>query len=141
MKKLLIVIFCLSSVSFVKADTLTDRITTAFVGNAKLAAGYTTHGIVQYEFLDNFIEAGHFNGAYIGAIDLGLLGSQLPSGSINAANFSTGAKFHISPFFKKLITLNPEWQFIQNTEIDARGSYNWTLRTPTYEISIAYPFK
>ena len=43
MKKLLIVIFCLSSVSFVKADTLTDQITTAFVGNAKLAAGYTTH--------------------------------------------------------------------------------------------------
>lgn len=141
MKKLLLLLslFLLPSVS--KADALSDQITAAFVGNAKLAAGYTSHGRVQYEFLDNFIEAGHFNGGYIGAIDLGILGTQLPSGTISAANFSTGVKLHISPFLKKAVTLNPEWQFINNMEIDGRYSYNWTLHSPTLEACVAYPFK
>ena len=141
MKKLVIaVLFSVAGVG-VNANPLMDQITVAFVGNAKLAIEFTSRGEMQYAFLDNFIEIGKLNGSPIVGIDFGILGTQLPSGSIDAADWSNGIKLHISPFIKNYIKLQPGWEFINNLEIDGRYSYNWTQERPTLGLSIGYPWR
>lgn len=123
-------------------DWLTDNINAAFVGNAKLAVEQGTDGKSHPEFLDNFFEVGHLNGNPVGAVDLGISGTILPSsGALTGGSFTTGAKVHLASLIKQWVTLNPEWQFINQIDIDGRWAYNWTEHHGTAGIALAYPFK
>jgi hypothetical protein len=142
MKKMIIALgalFTLCQVGF--CDALTNQIQAAFVGNAKTAVEFTSHGTIQYEFLDNFIEIGNLSGGHIAAIDLAALGTQLPDDTIAAVQWGIGGKLHLSPILKTYISVQPEWQFVNNLEIDGRYSYNLTTHQPTLGLSIGYPFK
>jgi len=124
------------------ANPLFDDLRLAFVGSAKTAIEFTDHGKTQLEFLSNFVEGGRFNGQSIWALDTGFLGTVLPdSGKVDNVDWASGAKIHLSPFIKQYVKLSPEWEFVGKLEIDARASYNWTRKHPTYGIAIAYPFK
>lgn len=141
MKKLALFIFSMACVMWLKADVLTDQIQAAFVGNAKTAIEFNTHGQIQYEFLDNVIEIGHIKTDHIAAIDLGAGAIQRTDNTVKAVDWSIGGKLHLAPILKNYITLNPEWQFLNTLEIDGRWSYDFTLRHGVMGISCAYPFK
>ncbi len=141
MKKMIVLLTMLIAGS-AKADWLSDQIDAAFVGHAKAAMEFRTDGKAQAEFLDNFFEIGKFNGSPIAATDLGISGTVLPdSGKLEGLDFTTGAKIHFAPLIKSWITLNSEWQFINNLELDGRASYDWRLHHPFYGFAIGYPFK
>ena len=142
MKKIIALLLWAGIAPLTYANPLVDQIDAAFVGHAKFSTEFVTEGFTQVQFLSNFIEIGHLNGQPVAAIDSGILGNILPNtNQLSAANFTSGAKIHLAPFIKSYITLQPEWQFLNTLEIDARASYNWTLHHPFYGVAIAYPFK
>ena len=122
-------------------EGLGDQVTGAFVGNAKVAMEYTSKGRVQYEFLDNVIEIGRVKEGRIVGIDLAVIGEQLPNDTVKAVEWGSGVKLHLSPLIKQYVSFNPEWEFVNNLEIDGRYSYNFTMRHATLGISVAYPWK
>lgn len=143
MKKMLLGSLILLFAHTVRAQSLWDQIDAAFVGNAKTAIAFTSHGKTKAQFLDNFTEIGHiYKTDHIAAIDLGGEGTiDSSTGKFVATAWTTGGKIHLAPYLKNSISLNPEWQFLANLELDARGAYDWTHHHPSWEISVAYPFK
>lgn len=124
------------------ADSLLDQFYGGFVGNAKFAIESTSDGTAHPEFLDNFFEIGNIKGQHLAAIDAGISGTILPdSAQLRSAEWTTGGKIHLSPLIKNYVKLPDQWQFLNTLEIDARGSYNWTLKHPFWGIVMAYPFK
>lgn len=122
--------------------TLLDQFYAGFVGNAKFAIESTTDGVSRPEFLDNFIEIGQVKGEHIAAIDAGIAGTILPeSGQVKAAQWSLGAKLHLAPIIKNYVPVPEQWAFLKTLEIDARGSYDFTLHHPFYGIVCAYPWR
>jgi len=143
MKKMLLASLFLLLAHNVKAAGLWDQIEGAFVGNAKLATEFTTRGENAVQYLDNFVEIGHIYGdQHVAALDLGGQGIiNSDTGKFEGGQFTTGFKFHLSPFIKNTIKLQPQYAFLSNVELDARGSYNWTEHHPQYGLVVAYPFK
>lgn len=143
MNKLLIGSMLLLLSHNIQASPLTDQIDAAFVGNAKIATEFTTHGKTVVEFLDNFTEIGHiYKGDHLAALDLGGQGEiNSDTGHFDGVAWTTGAKIHLAPFIRNTVHLTPEWQFLNTIEVDARGAYNWTDHRPQYALSIGYPFK
>lgn len=127
----------------VRAAGLWDQIDAAFVGNAKLATEFTTHGDAVVEYLDNFVEIGHiYQGDHLAALDFGGQGTiNSDTGKFEGVNWTTGAKLHLSPFIKNTIKLQPQYAFLSNVEIDLRGCYDWTDHHPQYGLVVGYPFK
>lgn len=124
------------------ADSLLDQFYVGFVGNAKFAIESTTDGRSHGEFLDNFVEIGKLNDAHVAALDFGVLGDFLPDNQqFKSADWTTGAKLHLSPIIKSYVKLPAGWEFINALELDARASYNWTEHHPYYGICAAYPWK
>ena len=143
MKKLFLFVgLLLAGASFVHAESLLDQLYGGFVGRAKLAIESTTDGTIQPEWLVNYVEIGKVNGEFIAAIDAGALGEVLPdSGQVNSVQWTTGGKLHLSPLIKAYIPLPLEWEFLGTVELDARVSYNWSGRHPTYGLVAGVPFK
>lgn len=135
-------ILALSLASISHADSILDQLYAGFAGRAKLSIESTTKGKVQPEFLVNYIEIGKLKGEHIAAIDAGALGTVLPNtGHFDSVDWTTGGKIHLAPIIKNFIPLPPEWQFLAELELDARGSYNWTERHSSYGLVAAVPFK
>lgn len=121
--------------------TLLDQFYAGFVGNAKFAIESTTDGGSHPEFLDNFIEIGKVKGDHIAAIDSGIGGTLLPANNqLSAAEWTSGGKLHLAPLIKNYVHLPDQFTFLNTLEIDARGSYNWTLHHPFWGVVMAYPF-
>ena len=143
MKKLLLAVTVIMGVAAsAKADSLVSQLYGGFVGRAKFAIESTTKGTVQPEFLVNYVEIGKLGGDHIAAIDAGALGTVLPdSGHFDSVDWTAGGKLHLAPFIKQFVHLPAGWEFLDNTEIDARASYNLTQHAPFYGLVMAYPFK
>lgn len=142
MKKLMLVVFAMCLLGVAKADPILDQLYAGFVGRAKLAIESTTSGKSQAEFLVNYVEIGQVNGNHIMAVDAGILGTILPdNGHFKAADWTTGAKIHLSPVLRSFIPLPAEWEFLKTLEIDARASYNWRQHHPFYGIVADVPFR
>lgn len=142
MKKMLIASLLLLFAHNVKAAGLWDQIEAAFVGNAKIATEFTTQGKTNVQYLDNFIEIGHIYGdSHVAALDFGGQGEITSDGHFVGGAFTTGGKLHLAPFIKHTINLQPQYAFLMNLELDARGSYDWTNHNPHWGIVVGYPFK
>lgn len=142
MKKMIFAAVLLLFTHNAKAAGLFDQIEAAFVGNAKLATEFTTHGKMNVQFLDNFIEIGHIYGdQHVAALDLGGQGEITSDGHFVGGAFTTGGKIHLAPFIKHTIKLQPQYAFLMNVELDARASYDWTNHRPNYGLVVGYPFK
>lgn len=142
MKKLIIAAIVLLMSTGARAESLLDQVYAGFVGRAKLSIESTTKGTLQPEFLVNYVEIGKLNGNYVAAIDSGALGEILPhDGHFSSVDWTTGGKLHLSTLIRSYVKLPPEWEFLGTIELDARASYNWTQRHPTYGIVASVPFK
>lgn len=143
MKKILLGITLLAGIAgTAKADSLLDQVYGGFVGRAKFAIESTTKGTTQPEFLVNFVEVGHLGDGHIAALDAGALGTILPSnGHFDGVDWSTGAKLHLGSFIKAFVHVPEGFEFLKNSELDFRASYNWTAHQPFFGLVAAYPFK
>lgn len=140
MKRIIAVLGLLFVTGSAHADSLVDKLYGGFVGRAKFAIESTTKGKTQPEFLVNYVEIGKSKGGHIAAIDAGALGTILPD-HFQSVDWTTGGKVHLSTLLKNYVNLPMEWEFLDNLDIDARASYNWTQRHPFYGVVCAYPFR
>lgn len=121
-------------------DGIGDQINATLLSHVETITQFAADGTTRIGLLDNVFQIGKIGDSYIGAARFGYKGIANSDGSFGRGGYEAGVFIHLNPIVKDVITLNPQWDFLNALEYGPSYNYDFSQHQGfvSFDIGLAF---